>query len=109
VWANLAAAYYWAPGERDKAGAAYARALALAQQESLVNPRSAALLLRMADCQSMLKHAAEARALVERALGMAEDATTRFRAGVVYEQLGDRGRALDLIGKALALGYPRDL
>jgi serine/threonine-protein kinase len=109
LWSNLAAAYYWAPGERARAGAAYERALALAKQESQVNPRNAALLLRMADCDSMLGRGEEARRLIERALALApKDVESMFKAGVVYEQLGDRARALDWIGKALAGGYARD-
>ncbi len=110
VWSNMASAYYWAPGEREKARPAYERALGLAEQESRVNPRSAALLMRMADCQSMLGHAAQARVLVDRALGLApQDVTIQYKAGAVYEQLGDRRHALEWIGKALAQGYPRDV
>ncbi|MBI3494263.1 MAG: protein kinase [Acidobacteria bacterium] len=108
-WSNLAAAYYWAPGERAKARPAYERALGLAKQESQVNPRNAALLLRMADCDSMLGNSQEARRLIERALALApKDVASLFKAGVVYEQLGDRTRALEWIGKALAGGYSRD-
>jgi serine/threonine-protein kinase len=108
-WSNLAAAFYWAPGERPKARAAYERTLVLAQQESRVNPRNTALLLRMADCESMLGNSQEARRLIERALALApKDAETMFKAGVVYEQLGDRTRALEWISKALAGGYSRE-
>jgi len=108
-WSNLAAAYQWAPGERPKAKAAYEKTLSLAQQEARVNPRSAALLLRMADCESMLDHGPEARRLVERAVALApKDTGAMFKAGVVYEQLGDRARALDWIGKAMAGGFSKD-
>jgi tetratricopeptide (TPR) repeat protein/TolB-like protein len=109
LWSNLAAAYQWAPGERPKARAAYERALTLAQAESRVNPNSAALLLRMADCDSILGRGDEARRLVERGLALApNDAANLFKAGVVYEQLGNRARALEWIDKALADGYSRD-
>ncbi|NIV13316.1 MAG: tetratricopeptide repeat protein, partial [Aliifodinibius sp.] len=33
VWGNLASAYYWAPGERDKAAETYRRAITLAEQK----------------------------------------------------------------------------
>lgn len=109
-WSNLASAYHWAPGERGKARPAFERALALAGQESRVNPRSADLILRMADCRSMIGDTARARDLAAQALKLApRDVTIQYRAGLVYEQLGDRDRALDLIGKAIEQGYPRDL
>ena len=109
-WSNLASAYHWAPGERAKARPAFQRALALAEKESQVNPRSADLILRMADCRSMIGEAARARDQAAQALKLApQDVTIQYRAGLVYEQVGDRDRALDLIGKALDQGYPRDL
>lgn len=110
VWVNLASALHWAPGERPKARAAYERALALAEQESRVNSRDAALLLRIADCHAMLGHAVNARQLVEEALKIApEDVNLMVKAGQIYEQIGDRDRALQWMNKALVRGYSRDI
>ena len=110
LWSNLASAYHWAPGERAKARPTFLRAIALGETELRVNPRSADLILRMADCRSMIGEAARARELAAQALKLApQDVTVTYKAGLVYEQVGDRNRALELIGKALDLGYQRDL
>ena len=39
VWANLGAALYWTPGEREKAKGAYLRAVELAEEARGLNPR----------------------------------------------------------------------
>ena len=109
IWANLASALYWAPGERAKARPAYARALALARDELRVAPNDRNLLFRVADCQSRLGQSAEARRSLSQALAVAPPPGVRdiFRSGVIYEELGDRTRALASIEKALDGGFPR--
>ena len=110
LWSNLASAYHWAPGERPKARAAFLRAIALAEKELRVNPRSADLILRIADCRSMIGEGERAKALAAQALKLApQDVTVTYKAGLVYEQAGDRHKALELIGQALDRGYQRDL
>jgi serine/threonine protein kinase/tetratricopeptide (TPR) repeat protein len=107
---GMASAYYWAPGEREKARPAYERALAAAEGERAVNPHSATLLIRMADCHAMLGHRDQARSLVAEALALApDDVDVQFGAGVVYEEIGDRVNALAFVAKALSSGYSRDL
>jgi serine/threonine-protein kinase len=110
IWVNLASALYWAPGEREKSRPAYSRALTLARAELRVSPDDRALLFRIADCQSRLGQAAEARASLARALkaGPPPSSADLFKSGVIYEQLGDRARALASIQKAIDGGYPRD-
>ncbi len=39
IWANLAAAYYWAPGEREKSTEYYKQAIKRAEEERKVNPK----------------------------------------------------------------------
>ena len=52
-------------------------------------------------------HKDEAPALLTRALALAPtSAEVQFRAGLAYELLGDRKRALAAIAAALRLGYP---
>jgi tetratricopeptide (TPR) repeat protein/tRNA A-37 threonylcarbamoyl transferase component Bud32 len=107
VWRNLAAAYFWTPGEREKARATYERAAQLAEKELLVNPQDAGLRLRLADCLSQLGKAAEARAQLKQALARPPtDAGLMVLAGTVFEQLGDRPRALEWISRAVGNGYP---
>ena len=109
LWRNLAAAYYWAPGERHRAAAAYRRAAEMAERGSEVNPRDAHVLVHLADCYAMLGQTGRARELAVRALEMApEDVEVMQYAGAVYEQLGDRASALQWIERALRAGYPRE-
>ena len=107
VWGNLAAAYYWAPGERPKARAAYERAAKMAEEQRRVNPRDSKLLCDLADYYAMLGKRNHALPLLEEALALApNDVGLMFSAGDTYEQLGRREESLKLIGKALELGYP---
>jgi tetratricopeptide (TPR) repeat protein/tRNA A-37 threonylcarbamoyl transferase component Bud32 len=109
VWRNLGAALYWAPGERDKAAAAYERAVALAEQARKINPRQIDLLAQLADGYSMLGRQREAReaAIAVEQLGPKDPAVLYMLTGV-YEQLGDRAAALAWLEKALAAGYQRE-
>jgi serine/threonine-protein kinase len=107
MWRNLAASYYWAPGERDKAHAAYQHAAEMLEKELKINPRDSKVMLALADCDSMLARPARALELVTRALAISpSDAENMFRAADVYEQSGDRAPALDWLGKAIRAGYP---
>ncbi len=109
-WYNLASAYYWAPGERAKARSAFSRAAELTEQELLINPRDAELIIRLADCYSNLSQPKRSRALLRQALSLApNDVEIMSEAAIVYEQLGDRAKALEWIGKALRQGYSSDL
>ena len=107
VWRNLAAAYFWTLGDREKARATYEHAVELAEKESQVNPQDPGLQLRLADCLSHLGKAAEARSRLKQALARAPaDAGLMALAGTVFEQLGDRPRALEWISRAVGSGYP---
>jgi serine/threonine-protein kinase len=109
-WYNLASAYQWAPGEREHAPAAFARAAELAEQELRVNPKDPDLLIRLADCYSQLKQPERGREMLARAVALApHDVEVTYQAAVVYEQLGDRKRALEWLDKAVQQGYSRDL
>ena len=109
VWRNFAAALYWAPGERDKAKAAYEQSIALAEQAQKVNPRQADLLAQLADSYSMVgrqRDAREALAALERL--QPQEASVLFMVAVIHEQLGDRAMALRWLEKAMAAGYQRE-
>jgi tetratricopeptide (TPR) repeat protein/tRNA A-37 threonylcarbamoyl transferase component Bud32 len=107
MWRYVAASYYWAPGERDKADAAYQHAAEMLEKELKINPRDSKVMLALADCYSILARPARAVELVHRALAIApSDAENMFRAAEVYEQSGDRASALDWLGKSIRAGYP---
>jgi tetratricopeptide (TPR) repeat protein len=107
VWRNLAGAYLWAPGERRKAAEACREALELGRRELEITPGDPTVLVALADCHAIRGEAAEARRLAAQALdGRAASVQILFEAGMVYEDVGDRRRALELIGKAVRGGLP---
>ena len=108
-WHSLAAAYQWSH-QPEKARVAFQRTAELAEVQLRTNPHDTGALLMLADADSMLDQEQRARELLKQALELApNDVTDTFQASVVYEQLGDRKRALEYIGKAIKGGYPREL
>jgi serine/threonine-protein kinase len=109
VWRNLAAARYWAPGERDRVTEACRMATELGTEERKIDPRNPRLLVDLADCAAMMGERGAARGLLDEALALeGRDATVARLAGGAYEQVGDRAAALRWLGEALRGGYPRD-
>jgi serine/threonine protein kinase/tetratricopeptide (TPR) repeat protein len=108
VWHSLAAAYEWSD-QPEKARAAFQRTAQLAEAQLRINPRDTNVLITLADADSRLNQAQRARELLGKALALApDDVSDMFQASVVYEQLGDRKRALQYIAKAIQGGFPRD-
>ncbi len=110
AWHNVAAASAWAPNGQEKARAAYQRAAELAEKELQVNSRQPQLLLKLASCYSALDQPDRARELLREGVSLApNDVPNLFEAVTIYETLGDREVALDLLRKAMRLGLSRDL
>ena len=108
LWANLGSALYWAPGERDKAAAAYRRAVELGERERDLNPRNAPCCPACRDSYAMLGRGQDARAAIAEALSLApQDTRVKLTAAEVYEQLGDRDLAIRWAAAALAAGHSR--
>ena len=109
IWRNLGAAYFWAPGERGRATAAYQTAADLGEQERRLDQRNAPLLADLADCLALLGESKRARALLAEALKLepGNNDVTHMAAGI-YETLGDRDAALRCLDTALKAGYSRD-
>ena len=108
IWGNLGAAYYWAPGERDKADSAYWQAIHLGELAKKVNPNDLQLITMLAGYYSMVGSKQKALEDVRKSLKMApNDAETMFRAGATYEQLGERKKAIEWIIKSIKKGYSR--
>lgn len=106
VWVNLASAYDQMPGEGEKALAAYQRAIQMAEEKRKVNPRDPMLLSHLAECYVTIGERSRALSLVQQALALAPDnIEIMVRAGLVYEQSGERDAALEWIGKALKNGF----
>jgi serine/threonine-protein kinase len=105
---NLAAALYWAPGERDKAAAEFEKAAALGENDRKINPRQPALLAQLADAYSMLGRRAEALDAAAAAERLGPDADAAFALAITFEQLGERSVALTWLQRAIASGYSLD-
>lgn len=111
LWRNLAATYHWVPGEEERMRPAYERAAELAEKELSVAPApgQADLHMALADCYSMLDQPERARLHLRQALDVSpHDVGLVFAAANVYEQLGDRERAIDAVQTAVARGYSLD-
>jgi len=108
-WHSLAAAYQWS-AQPNKAKAAFERTAELAEVQLRTNPRDTNVLITLADAYSMLNQPQRAREILDRALALTPtDVSDMFQISVVYEQLGDRKRALVYLEKAIQGGYSRDL
>jgi tetratricopeptide (TPR) repeat protein len=106
VWGNYGAALHWS-GDEAGAKAAYARAIALAEETRKTNPRNARTLMSLAGYYGSLHQADRARDLMEQALALDfENSAVLYEAGELCEsELHDRDRALALLEKALIRGY----
>jgi tetratricopeptide (TPR) repeat protein len=105
IWGNLGDAYYWAPGKRAQAGAAYEKAIALGEEKLRVNPRDADVLSSLAMYYAMEGERKPALEKLDVALRLSpKSPDLLFNAGIVYQQLGDTPRALDALEKAIAAG-----
>lgn len=107
TWANLGDALRWTPGRRAEAPDAYRRAIQILEQELTADPqnitsrsRLALYLAKAGDVDRAQEQLARIPALADR------DVNVLYRAAVTAELSGDRGRALEWLGRALAAGYP---
>jgi len=108
IWGNLGDALYWTPGRRTEAAAAYRKAIYRAASKLQVNPRDATLLAFVATYNAMVGNKSAALSNLQHALDLApKDAEVRFRAALVYNQLGDTEHTLSALEKAIAAGYPK--
>jgi serine/threonine-protein kinase len=104
-WRNLGDGYYWTPGMRAKASAAYRKAIELAQASLKVNPRDAYAYEIVAIAQAMTGHEQSASRAIQQALALAPaDPDVSYAAAIVYTQAGDRDQGMKLLKKALAEG-----
>jgi serine/threonine-protein kinase len=105
VWGNLGDAYYWAPGERAKAGEAYQKAIAQGNELLAINPRNHEVLAYLAQDYAMSGKRTEAVSYLKRALVLApNDPETLKTAALVYNHLGDTDKALSYLEQATAAG-----
>lgn len=107
-WGNLADAYRWTPGEKDRAKATYDRAIALAERDLEVNPRDTDALESLAQYQAKSGAPEKARQSISQALAIApKDVDVLSSAVEVYTLAGEQQKALDCLEYAVQAGYPR--
>jgi serine/threonine protein kinase/tetratricopeptide (TPR) repeat protein len=105
VWGNLGDAYYWAPGRRGEAAAAYGKGIALGEEELRINPRDVEALSSLSMYYAMRGERKAALDKLDAALRPnPKSPNMLFNAGIVYQQLGDTQHALDALEKAVAAG-----
>jgi len=108
AWGNLALAYRWSGTNREKAEAAYRKAVELAEAVRKKKPEDPELLVALADYYASLNDGGAARPLLRQALALApEDLSVAYEAGVTYEAMGERAQAIPLITHALGNGYDK--
>jgi tetratricopeptide (TPR) repeat protein len=105
LWGNLGDAYYWAPGERSKARGAYRKAIELAVERIPINPRDPTILGYISQYYAMCDQRAEALKYINQALHLAPAGSDLLlTAAIVFNQLGDAGKALDYLEQAEKAG-----
>jgi eukaryotic-like serine/threonine-protein kinase len=105
IWKNLAGAYRWAPGERERAADAERRAIAIIEEARRVEPDDPELIADLSDGLAFLGDTQQARQLIGHALTLAPANGVVARVAVsVYEKLGERNTALRHVAVALKAG-----
>jgi tetratricopeptide (TPR) repeat protein/predicted Ser/Thr protein kinase len=109
LWGNLGEAYYL-DGERPKARAAFEKGIVIAKEQLAVNNRDPELLLELAKYFAMTDDRTNALAYLAQSVERSKsDKDTLFAAAVIYNHLGDKGPALEWLGKALRAGYSSEM
>jgi eukaryotic-like serine/threonine-protein kinase len=107
IWANLGIAYEWL-NQREKAEKAYREELAPLQEAARLKPQDAVVQCDLALLYSKQHLRGKAVPLAQKALALAvQDPDVLSCAAEVYENFGDRERALSYIREALVNGLPK--
>jgi eukaryotic-like serine/threonine-protein kinase len=105
LWGNLGDAYYWTPGRRAEANDAYSTAISLGEENLRHNPRDALLLAYLGQYQAMSGKQKLALDKIDAALRLQpKSPDVLLASAIVYQQLGDSGRALSTLEKAVSVG-----
>jgi eukaryotic-like serine/threonine-protein kinase len=106
VWNNLAIEYEVLK-EKDKAAAARARTLELAEKSAKLNPQDALVHGILASLYARQSSREKAMARVQTALALSpDDPGVLDYVASAYEILGERRQALEYVERALQKGYP---
>jgi serine/threonine-protein kinase len=104
-WRNLGDGYFWMPGKRAQADAAYRKGISLAEEALRVNPRNADAYSILAICEAMTGEKQAAVKAVGQAVALApDDPDTMYNAALVYTRVGEREQAIVWLKKAISGG-----
>ena len=107
LWGNLGDAYYWSDGKRTEAREAYGKAIRLGEERLRVNPQDAEALSYVAMYHAMREEKAAALKQLQASLRINDKSPDLLlNAGIVYAQLGDSKRAMEILQRAVAGGVP---
>jgi serine/threonine protein kinase/tetratricopeptide (TPR) repeat protein len=110
AWMNLAEAYYWSPGERQRSRQACEKAIELARERLAVNSRQLDAMYEIAFCYAILQQSAPARDYLARALKISsDDPELLFNAGKIYALLAEPDLAIKFLQQAERAHYPLNL
>jgi serine/threonine protein kinase/tetratricopeptide (TPR) repeat protein len=105
-WRNLGDAYAMVPDLKFRAPEAYRKALELVELRLKVSPNNADHLLSAALYQAKLARKDDALSIVAQVGGYGPlNAAQTFKSALIFEIAGERARALETLGRAIAAGY----
>ena len=108
AWGNLGDVLRWMPGLGGRSMESFDRAIELERSHLESNPNDAEALGRLAKWLAKRGSRADAIDAIQRALAISPDnASSMARATTVYEMVGERGKALEYLEKAVRAGYGR--
>jgi tetratricopeptide (TPR) repeat protein len=110
LWWNLGDGYFWNPATHTQASRAYRQAISLALERLTVNPKDSMAIGILAICHAMLGEKTPAMRYLRQGLQLdPSDPEMRFKAALVYNQLGNANKTVAWLTKAVASGYSRTI
>ena len=108
IWGHLASVYRRSPDMKEKAPAAFAKAIEIAEKVRKVSPNEVDVLASLGRFYASIGDRKNSVPMMRQALALDNGSPgLMMRMGEAYESLGQREEALRLIGMALKLGLAR--
>jgi len=108
IWGHLASVYRRSPDMKEKAPAAFAKAIEIAEKVRKVSPNEVDVLASLGRFYASIGDRKNSVPMMRQALALDNGSPgLLMRMGEAYESLGQREEALRLIGMALKLGLAR--
>ena len=110
LWGNLADAYYYTSGMRHVADVIYRQAIDFAEERVGVNPSDMETIAMLGHFYARIGEDDLARERCETALASApDDMYVQYYSALTFAHLGETGKALGRIERAIELDYQREL